>query len=352
MKRVVFTTVGASVLGLALLAAQAPATTKPVAAAPKPPAPAVQTAPRPVAAHAPVKPAAPAAEFTAEEQTAMVKQYCATCHNDRSKPGGLTFAAFDASQAVEHAPTVERMIRRLRSGMMPPAGARRPEGDALLKLATSLEGRIDRAAVLNPNPGMRPFQRANRAEYARAVRDLLGITIDVNAYLPSDTISKGFDNVADEQSLSPTVMEGFLRAAAQISRLAIGDRTAAPTSVTYKIPRARSQHVHVDGAPMGTRGGVSTVHIFPADGDYVFKAAMHYEPLGGLAGRTTMATLNLKEQIEVSIDGQRVAVLDLNTRMSESDPNEQSRAADAAHSSERWAAPGVGSVHQLVRGHC
>jgi hypothetical protein len=259
--------------------------------------------------------------LSAAEQTAMVKQYCATCHNDRNKPGGLSFANFDATQVVEHAEVAERMIRRLRSGMMPPAGARRPEGDGLLKLAAGFESRIDRAATLNPNPGMRPFQRANRAEYARAVRDLLGISVDVNAFLPPDTISKGFDNVADVQSLSTTVLEGYLRAAAQISRLAVGDRTASPTSVTYKIPRARSQNQHVEGAPIGTRGGLSEVHIFPADGDYVFKAALHYEPLGGLTGRSTMAMFNLKEQIEISIDGHRVAVLDLNTRMSESDPN-------------------------------
>ena len=261
------------------------------------------------------------AELSAEEQTAMVKQYCATCHNDRNKPGGLSFTAFDASQAVEHASVTERMIRRLRSGMMPPAGARRPEGDGILRLASSLEARVDRAAMVNPNPGMRPFQRANRAEYARAVRDLLGIDVDVNAFLPPDTISKGFDNVADVQSLSTTVLEGYLRAAAQISRLAVGDRTASATSVTYKIPRARSQNEHVEGAPIGTRGGVSEVHIFPADGEYVFKAALHYEPLGGLTGRSTMSLFNLKEQIDVSIDGERVAVLDLNTRMSESDPN-------------------------------
>jgi hypothetical protein len=313
MKRIVITTVGVFIVGLAIVDAQTPAGA--------PSTPKTASAPKLAAAHAQIKQAPVPAELTAEEQTAMVKQYCSTCHNDRNKPGGLSFVAFDASQAVDHAPTVERMIRRLRSGMMPPAGARRPEGDGLLKLASALEARVDRAAALNPNPGLRPFQRANRPEYARAVRDLLGISIDVNAYLPSDTISKGFDNVADEQSLSPTVMEGFLRAAAQISRLAIGDRTAMPTSVTYKIPRARSQNAHVDGAPIGTRGGVSEMHVFPADGDYIFKAALHYEPLGGLTGRSTMAMFNLKEQIEVSIDGQRVAVLDLNTRMSESDPN-------------------------------
>ena len=214
----------------------------------------------------------------------------------------------------------EKMIRKLRAGMMPPPGAKRPEGDALLELASSLEERIDRAAALSPNPGFRPFQRANRAEYANAVRDLLGVEVDVNTFLPPDTISDGFDNVADAQTLSPTLMEGYLRAASQISRLAVGDRTAAPTSVTYKIPRARSQMAHVDGAPFGTRGGVSEVHVFPADGEYIFKAALHYEPLGGLTGRATMSAFGMSEMIDVSIDGERVATLELNTRMSESDP--------------------------------
>ena len=330
MKRIVITTIGVSVIGLVALTAQAQ---KPVQTSA--PAGASASAPRGASADttadktagktaqstAPKMARTGAGELSAAEQTAMVKQYCATCHNDRNKPGGLSFTAFDASAVTEHADVAERMIRRLRSGMMPPAGARRPEGDGVLKLAASLESRIDRAAALNPNPGMRPFQRANRAEYQRAVRDLLGISVDVNAFLPPDTISNGFDNVADEQSLSTTVLEGYLRAAAQISRLAIGDRTASPTSVTFKIPRARSQHEHVDGAPIGTRGGVSEIHVFPADGEYVFKAALHYEPLGGLTGRSTMSMFNLKEQIEISIDGHRVAVLDLNTRMSESDPN-------------------------------
>ena len=243
-----------------------------------------------------------------------------TCHNDRAKPGGLSLASFDSAQAATHSEVTEKMIRKLRAGMMPPAGAKRPAEEELMQLAFALEGSIDRAAALNPNPGFRPFQRTNRAEYARAVRDLLGIRVDVNTYLPPDTISNGFDNVADAQTLSPTLTEGYLRAASQISRLAIGDRSASATSVTYKIARARSQMAHVEGAPIGTRGGLSEVHVFPADGDYIFKAAMHYEPLGGLVGRSTMSTLDLKELIEVSIDGERVAVLELNARMSESDP--------------------------------
>src|SRR5262249_16360701 len=164
------------------------------------------------------------------------------------------------------------------------------------------------------------FQRLNRAEYQRAVKDLLGIDVDVTAYLPPDTISKGFDNVADVQSFSPTLMESYLRAASQISRLAIGDRRASPTSATYKIGRTLSQGRQAGGAPMGTRGGISVVHTFPADGDYVVKVSLHNEPLGGLYGRTTMATMDVKEQVEVSVNGERAALLDLNVRMSETDP--------------------------------
>ena len=151
------------------------------------------------------------------------------------------------------------------------------------------------------------------------MRDLLGIDVDVNAFLPPDTISGGFDNVSDVQSFSPSLMEGYLRAASQISRLAVGDRNATATSATYKIGRTASQMRQVEGAPMGTRGGISIVHVFPADGDYVVKLSMHNEPLGGIYGRYSMLTMNITEQIEVSVNGERAALLDLNPRMSETD---------------------------------
>jgi len=216
-------------------------------------------------------------------------------------------------------PIAEKMIRKLRAGMMPPPGARRPDAATISAFVDSLETALDAAAAVSPNPGWRPFQRLNRVEYARAVRDLLGIDVDVNAFLPPDTISGGFDNVSDVQSFSPTLMEGYLRAASQISRLAVGDRNATATSVTYKIGRTASQMRHVDGAPMGTRGGISVVHVFPADGDYVVKLSMHNEPLGGIYGRYSMLTMNITEQIEVSVNGERAALLDLNPRMSETD---------------------------------
>jgi len=290
--------------------APAPSTPASTQAAPA----AAPAAPRPAPAHAPVSAALPAAE-----QTALVGQYCAGCHSERGKAGGLSLAGFDASKADQHAEVAEKIIRKLRAGMMPPAGARRPEAALLEKLTVALETKIDTAAALHPNPGRRPFQRLNRAEYAAAVHDLLDLDVDVTAYLPPDTISKGFDNVADVQTFSPALMDGYLRAASQISRLAVGDRNASGTSVTYKIGRTASQMRHVEGAPIGTRGGISVVHTFPADGDYQFKMNLHNEPLGGLAGRTSMTVLELKEVIEVSINGERVALLPLNTRMSETD---------------------------------
>jgi len=274
-----------------------------------------QSPQKPVAAHAPAT-----TTMLPAEQTAMVKQYCATCHSERGKAGNLSLAGFDAAKIEHNGELTEKIIRKLRAGMMPPAGARRPEPAVIDAMVTSFESRMDRLAAVNPNPGWRPFQRLNRAEYSNAVRDLLNVDVDVSTYLPPDTISHGFDNVADAQSFSPTLMDGYLRAASQISRLAVGDRTASASSVTYKIARAASQMRRVDGAPMGTRGGVSVVHTFAADGHYVLKASLHYEPLGGLAGRNTMTAYDIKEQVEFSVNGERVALVDLNTRMSETDP--------------------------------
>src|SRR5262245_61483845 len=260
-----------------------------------------------------------ASGLTVEAQNQLVAQYCSTCHSERMKAGQLVLAGFDAATLDQHSDVAEKMIRKLRTGMMPPPGARRPDAEAVNQFVDALETRMDALAAVNPNPGWRPFQRLNRAEYQRAVKDLLGIDVDVTAFLPPDTISKGFDNVADVQSFSPTLLESYLRAASQISRLAVGDRSATATSVTYKIGRTASQMRHADGAPMGTRGGISVVHVFPADGDYIVKLSMHNEPLGGIYGRYSMLTMNITEQVEVSVNGERAALLDLNPRMSETD---------------------------------
>jgi len=293
----------------------------PAKAAPAPTRPAVSaratpsSAPQPVAAHEPTNPT-----FTAATQTELVATYCAGCHSERAKAGGLSLANWNAMRAQEQPEVVEKIIRKLRAGMMPPAGAKRPDAAALAALTTALEARMDEHASINPNPGWRPFQRLNRAEYTRAVKELLGIEVDIAAFLPPDTLSAGFDNVADVQGLSPTVLEGYLRAASQISRLAVGDREATASAATYKVGRTMSQMRHIDGAPMGTRGGISVMHIFPADGEYVIGVNLHNEPLGGLYGRSTLSVMDIDEEIDVAIDGERVALIPLNQRMSESDP--------------------------------
>ena len=274
--------------------------------------PAVAAAIKPVASHA-------STALEPGAQNALVKQYCVTCHNDKMKAGGLTLAEFDAAAVEGRAETAEKMIRKLRAGMMPPAGVKRPDEATIAAFATALETRMDAVATARPNPGRRPFQRLNRAEYARAVRDLVGIDVDVSAFLPPDTMSHGFDNVADVQTFSPVLMEGYLRAAAKISSLAVGDPIASPTEATYKTDRSATQMEHLDGAPLGTRGGLVVTHVFPADGEYTFRMMLHSIPTGQLFGSAIGPLTGKNEQIEVSIDGERVALLEINPRMSEQD---------------------------------
>ena len=272
------------------------------------------TRPAPTAAGTPTtRPAAAPAVMTPAAQSEVVATYCATCHSDRAKAGGLSLAGFNAMRAHESPETAEKIVRKLRAGMMPPAGAKRPADGALDGLLHALEARMDEFAAVNPNPGWRPFQRLNRAEYARAVHDLLAVDVDVSALLPPDTISHGFDNVADAQTFSPTLLEGYLRAASRVTALAVGDPDSSASEATYSLPKTASQLARADGAPLGTRGGLSVSHTFPADGDYVFRLDFFAEPLGILFGNTAPG-----EQIEVSIDGARVALFDINPRMNES----------------------------------
>ena len=249
-------------------------------------------------------------------QKTVISDFCLTCHDDDHAKGGLTLEKFDPGRAAENAETAEKMIRKLRAGMMPPAGAERPDAATLTAMAVALENRVDQAAASRPNPGRRTFQRLNRAEYASSIHELLGIDVDPSAFLPPDTISHNFDNIADVQSFSATLLEGYLRAASRVSRDAIGDPEAAPGSTTYRVARTAAQLEHVEGAPIGTRGGISVIHNFPADGEYVFRMMLHSIPTGQLYGSTVRG-----EQIEVSVNGRRAALVDINPRMSESDPN-------------------------------
>jgi hypothetical protein len=247
---------------------------------------------------------------------ALVEEYCVRCHNERRLRGNLSLEDFDPAEPQAQATVAERMIVKLRAGMMPPPGAARPAGDSLTAMVERIEARIDEEAGRAPDPGTRTFQRLNRAEYARSIHQLLGLDIDAAAYLPLDTKSENFDNIADVQLLSPTLLDAYLTAAAEIARLAVGDLAAAEQDVTYSVSGYASQSERVDGAPFGTRGGVSVVHPFPADGDYVFSVVFEHTTTGaGFSGRLARG-----QQVEVSIDGEPVALLDVDAWMSYDDP--------------------------------
>jgi hypothetical protein len=248
--------------------------------------------------------------------TAVVRRVCAECHNDGVLAGELSLEKFDVAAAAQTPALAEKMIAKLQAGLMPQPGFPRPGGDTLIQLATTLEQVIDRAAGARPNPGGRTFQRLNRAEYERSIHDLLNLDVNAGDWLPLDTKSANFDNIADVQTPSATLLDSYLDAASEISRLAVGDPRAKPKSVTYKLPRLASQTERVEGAPMGTRGGVSVMHTFPADGEYVFAVSLHAIPTGQLYGSSSP----FDEKVEISVNGARVALLDIDRGMSQADP--------------------------------
>ena len=254
----------------------------------------------------------------------VIEEYCVRCHNERRLLGNMSLEEYDAANAPANGELTEKMIRKLRAGLMPPPGNSRPDDETLLSLVESLEGQMDRAAAERPNPGRRTFQRLNRAEYGASIRDLLDLEIDAGSYLPLDTRSANFDNIADAQLLSATLTDGYLRAAAEISRLAIGDPHVTPSESTYRVSRWDSQSERVEGAPYGTRGGVSVMHNFPADGHYEFRVSFHHETTGALVGngRNALHTREGEpELLEISIDGEPVEVLEVNRWMHASDPD-------------------------------
>src|SRR3954471_14342264 len=267
-------------------------------------APAVHPASRPVAARAAAaKPALKPVASHEQDFNPVIKRYCAGCHSDKGKAGGLSLAAFDAAHAAQNPEVAEKVIRKLQAGFMPPPLAARPDAATYAALIAALETDVDAASAVKRDPGVRTFQRLNRPEYARAVRDLLALDIDAGNWLPLDTKSANFDNIADAQALSPTLLESYLNAASAISRMAVGDRHAPTVDSTYSSPGYVSQHPwdHVDGAPYGTRGGTVVEHVFPADAEYVFEVDL----VSGSNARF--------EDIDISIDGARVALIEYET---------------------------------------
>src|SRR2546426_1255044 len=229
---------------------------------------------------------------------AMLNRYCVPCHNEKLRTGGLVLDKMDVGNVGAAADTWEKVVRKLRTRAMPPAGQLRPNEATYEAVATQLETDLDRAAAASPNPGKLPaFHRLTRTEYRNAIRDLLALedlpkAVDLNSLLPADNSSTGFDNLADLLFVSSTQLEQYLSAAQKISRLAVGDPTIRILD-TYRMSSEHSQDVPVEGLPIGTRGGTAIRTLLPLDGEY----AIHIE--------LTTAPRE-PQQIEVSVDGERV----------------------------------------------
>jgi mono/diheme cytochrome c family protein len=235
----------------------------------------------------------------AEEGRAVVTRYCVGCHNDRLRTAELSLEKADVAHPVAHAETWEKVIRKLRTGAMPPPGLPR-DAQALARLVTYLETQLDAAAAANVNPGRKTLHRLNRAEYANAIRDLLALDIDVTQLLPPDDESYGFDNNADVLGVSPSLLEQYVTASAKVARLAVGDPEISVVASTYKTRPDLSQLNRMEGMPLGTRGGLRVTHNFPLDGEYTFRLLLARNTVDVIRGLEDVS------EVEILIDNARV----------------------------------------------
>jgi len=204
-----------------------------------------------------------------QQHRAVLDRYCVTCHNDRLKTANLSLQGHDLTTVAERAELWEKVIRKLRAGIMPPPDLPRPPLVEYEALRDFLEDEIDRAAAEKTSPGSIVLHRLNRTEYANAIRDLLDLRVDVSALLPPDDSANGFDNIAGSLTISPTLLESYATAAARIARMAVG-YWKSPAEATYLAASDASQNQRLEGMPFGTRGGIVARHDFPADGEYKF----------------------------------------------------------------------------------
>jgi hypothetical protein len=232
-------------------------------------------------------------------QQALINQYCVTCHNQRTKTANVMFDTMDVTDVSKNPQIWERAVRKLRGGMMPPPGARRPDLSAVQGLATYLEDKLDQAAAAHPNPGRVAVHRMNRDEYANAIEDLLGIRVDANALLPKDDIADGFDNIAEVLKVSPSFLDQYISAARFVTNEAISSGAPKTASAVFRASRSIDQSQHIDGLPLGTRGGMLVDHLFPADGEYKFN-------INGIASAGYVRGLEWEHTVIVTIDGNRV----------------------------------------------
>ena len=246
------------------------------------------------------KQAQPATASPTAAQRALLDQYCVTCHNQQLKTAGLLLDTADLNDIPGGAATWEKVVMKLRSGMMPPLGRPKPDQAAVDSMVSLLETRLDKASAARPEPGRASLHRLNRTEYGNAIRDLLNIEVDVKELLPPDDESNGFDNIADVLRVSPSLLEQYLAAARKISAMAVGDPTFIPVTQVYRAPPDRAQDRHIEGLPLGTRGGLLIKDNFPLDAEYQINIVLLRNVLGYMKG------LEWPHQIEITVDGERV----------------------------------------------
>jgi len=235
---------------------------------------------------------------------AVLNQYCVVCHNDQLRTAGLVLSKLDVANVPEGAETWEKVIGKLRTGAMPPAGMPRPGKATYDGLATYLETALDRAAIDQPNPGRVSIHRLNRSEYRNAVRDLLATDIDVESLLPVDDSGYGFDNIADVLSVSPMLLVRYMSAAGKVSRSAIGDPNVLPNLETYDVPYLLTQDERMsEDLPFGSRGGIAIRHNFPVDGEYLIKVRLQR---AGIEHDRQIIGLTEPHQLDVRVDGARI----------------------------------------------
>jgi mono/diheme cytochrome c family protein len=254
---------------------------------------------------------APAPPVASPYRAAM-DRYCVTCHNEKLKTAGLMLDKMDVENVPAGAQVWEKVIRKLRAGAMPPAGAPRPDKDTYDSFASYLETAIDRAAAAHLNPG-RPaaVHRLNRTEYANAIRDLLALQIDGASLLPADDTGSGFDNNGDVLIVSPPLMERYMSAAEKISRLAIGDPGIRPIVETYDLPEDLDQQDRVsEDLPLGSRGGIAMSHYFPLDGQYDIKIRLKRTSADAVSGAEIYG-ITEQRQLDVRLDGVRIKLFKL-----------------------------------------
>ncbi len=261
-------------------------------------------------------PALQAAPHPAELDRTLLDRYCVTCHNERMQTAGLVLDTVDINDLGASAPVLEKVVRKLRSGQMPPASARQPEQAVVDAFTASLVSALDDHAAAHPNPGRVSVRRLNRTEYVNAIRDLLALEIDGASLLPADTGAFGFDNIAEVLSVTPVLMNRYMSAATKISRLAIGDPATRPAIQVHRAPQFGRQSSRMgEDMPFGTRGGLAIRHAFPLDGEYTFRIRMQREQQG-----YAIRGLDHEHEIEVRIDGARVRTFTVGGKYPGNDP--------------------------------